>query len=130
MLMSFHKGLPVNKIEGDFRGPYGVGRPAHGSDPHAAYHFGEDWIRPQLPPGGASITVEDLQYELQMQDRPRACLKITVASGDGELRFALTFPLDQQSGEVDLTLRHAQTRLISFIETVLASLKSKPLQLG
>lgn len=128
--MGFHKGLPVTKIEGDYRGPYGVGRPAHGSDPQAAYQFGEDWVRPQLPPAGATVTVQDLQYDLEVQDQHRACLKISVTSADGEFNFNLTFPLEQQSGEVEVTLRHAQSRLISFIETVLASLRSKPLQLG
>jgi hypothetical protein len=128
--MSFHKGLPAGKPEGDYRGPYGIGRPAHGSDPQASYQFGEDWVRPQLPPETASITVQDLQYELQIQDQHRACLKISVASADGDFAFELTFPLEQQSGQIDVTLRHAQARLISFIETVLTSLKSRPLQLG
>jgi hypothetical protein len=128
--MGFQKGLPVTKVEGDYRGPYGVGRPAHGSDPEAAYRFGEDWVRPQLPPEGATITVQDLQYELQIQDQHRACLKIGVTSADGGITFDLTFPLEQQSGEVEVTLRHAQVRLISVIEAVLASLRNKPLQLG
>lgn len=30
---------------GDYRGSYGYGRPAHGSDPNASYGFGE------IPPG-------------------------------------------------------------------------------
>jgi hypothetical protein len=128
--MSFHKGLPAGKVEGDYRGPYGVGRPAHGSDPQAVYRFGEDLVRPQLPPEGASVTVQDLQYELQIQDLHRACLKGSVTSADGDFAFELTFPLEYQSGQVDVTLRHAQAHLISFIETVLTSLKSKRLQLG
>jgi hypothetical protein len=128
--MSFQKGLPASKITGDYRGPYGVGRAAHGSDPRAAYRFGEDWVRPQLPPEGASVTVKDLQYEVHIQDQHRVCLKVLVASAHDEFAFELTFPLENQIGQIDLTLRHAQARLIAFIETVLASLKSRPLQLG
>jgi hypothetical protein len=128
--MGFYKGLPVEHAAGDYRGLYGVGRPAHGSDPHAAYQFGESWVRPQLPPQAATVTVEDLHYELQRHDQHRACLKISVASPDRAFDFELTFPLEQQSGEVEMTLRQAQARLIPFIEAVLASLRSKPLQLG
>jgi hypothetical protein len=51
-------------------------------------------------------------------------------STDNDFAFELSFPLEHQSGQVEVTLRHAQPRLISFIETVLTSLKSKPLQLG
>lgn len=130
VLMNFQKGLPASEIQGDYRGPYGVGRPAHGSDPQAAYRFGEDWVRPQLPAKGAHVTVQDLQYELQIQDQHRACLKISVASADGDFAFELTFPLEGQTGQVDVTLRQAQARLIAFIETVLTRLKSQPLQLG
>jgi hypothetical protein len=128
--MGFLKGLPAAKTEGDYRGHYGIGRPSHGSDPHATYRFGEDWVRPQLPPSEATITVRDLQYDLHIQDRHRACLKVSVASADGEFTFELTFPLEQQTGQVEVTLRHAQARLIPFIEAVLTNLKSRPLQLG
>lgn len=40
--------------EGDFRGAYGYGRPAHGSDPEASYGFN---LRPHtLPRPGAPST--------------------------------------------------------------------------
>ena len=34
------------KPEGDFRGPYGYGRPAHKSDPNASYGFEPEIVRP------------------------------------------------------------------------------------
>lgn len=32
-------GQPEIQRQGDFRGPYGYGRPAHKSDPNASYGF-------------------------------------------------------------------------------------------
>ena len=41
-------------VQGDFRGPYGYGRRAHGSDPLASYAFNRN---PRtLPPPGAPTT--------------------------------------------------------------------------
>jgi hypothetical protein len=37
---------PSTEAEGDFRGPYGYGRPAHKSDPEATYAFRADLMRP------------------------------------------------------------------------------------
>ncbi len=39
--MPYQKGLPpLAEPLGDYRGPFGIGRPAHGSDPKAHYSFG------------------------------------------------------------------------------------------
>ncbi len=39
--MQYEKGLPaLGEPLGDYRGPFGIGRPAHGSDPNAHYSFG------------------------------------------------------------------------------------------
>lgn len=39
--MQYQKGLPpLAEPLGDYRGRFGIGRPAHGSDPNAQYSFG------------------------------------------------------------------------------------------
>ena len=48
--MSFWKGLPPTEPEGDYRGRYGIGRRAHGSDPHAHYEFAAKIDPRAVPP--------------------------------------------------------------------------------
>jgi hypothetical protein len=48
------EAVPNAGGEGDFRGPYGYGRKAHGSDPLASYAF--DRKPHPLPPPGAPST--------------------------------------------------------------------------
>jgi hypothetical protein len=61
-------GDVINRSEqtraGDFRGPYGFGRPAHRPDPDAKYGFEPDPNRAlpprtDLPPGGGAGAAEE-----------------------------------------------------------------------
>jgi hypothetical protein len=135
--VGYLKGLPTKEIRGDFRGRYGIGRPAHGSDPNASYQFGEESTRTPLasipleaPTTSTTVTVTDLHYELQRNDKHRACLKVFIASMDRQFEFDITFPLDHQEGRVDATLEHAQACLITFLHAVLNDLQSRPLHLS
>ena len=58
--MDYEKGLRVTQDErADFRGPFGFGRRAHGSDPHAYYQF----CPPPRPLVVSTISKEGLPEE-------------------------------------------------------------------
>ena len=122
--MPFRSGLPPDDSGGDYRGPYGIGRPAHGSDPTASYQFGAPSYRSNIRP---KITVHDLQYELQADGEERACLTVCVTATDQALKFDLTFPLERQAGHVEVTLVEAQSRLLDFLDAVLQELRTNPI---
>ena len=136
-VVGYFKGLPSNKVEGDYRGHYGIGRPAHGADPNASYQFEEESKRIPFgsipldePATSTTVTVTDLHYELERNDEHRACLKVFVASTDKQVEFEIIFPLDHQEGRIEATLEHARTRLASFLQAVLNDLQSRPLHLS
>ena len=140
--MSYTKGIPSREDTSrqDTRGRFGLGRPAHGSDPAASYGFGvprgaiilEPPAQEEHPPAlqlSSHLAVQDLQYEVHLHDEQTARMTISAPSIDGHSHLEFVFPLDHQAGHVEATLIQAQSSLIAFLEAVVRELKTRPLRL-
>lgn len=76
----------------------------------------------------ATIAVTDLHYETLPDGGQRACLDVSVTSNQTPCSFAVTLPLDHQSGDVEATLQQAQARLLTLFDDVVDELTSEPLE--
>ena len=75
-----------------------------------------------------TIAVTDLHYETQPDGGQRACLDVSVTSSQTPCSFAVTLPLDHQSGDVEATLQQAQAQLLTLFDDVVDELTSRPLE--
>ncbi|SER16791.1 hypothetical protein SAMN05216548_11277 [Faunimonas pinastri] len=76
----------------------------------------------------ARISVRDLHYEPDHENREKACMDVMVRSEDRVFNFAFSFQLREQTGNVDATLQEGRECLIDLFRAALDDLESAQLQ--